>query len=102
MLIIYVLTTIINTDGIILGLVQVLDIEPNKIMSATPKESQKTLGHSLYRIMIKYHPLLQTALLSQSHPVGDHFSHWPIPVLIDVLNLIHLLVNDIAGDTTGL
>ena len=54
MLIIYALTTIINTDGIILGLVQVLDIEPNKIMSATPKESQKTLGHSLYRIMIKY------------------------------------------------
>ena len=71
-------------------------------MSVTPKESQKTLAHSLYRIMIKYHPLLQTALLSKSHPVGDYFSQWPIPVLIDVLNLIHLLVNDIAGDTTGL
>lgn len=71
-------------------------------MSLAPKESQKPLGHSLYREMNKHHPFLETALLSQSHPVRDHFSQWPIPVLIDVLDLIYLLVNDIAGDTTGL
>lgn len=51
--------------------------------------------------MIKRHPFFGVVSLSQSHPERD-FSQQPVPVLIDVLDLIHFLVNNIAGHSTGL